>query len=73
MHRQGGQLSLKLSVIIQTKVAFFYGFVNYVVEGDSSLEMEIIKVTGEPYFPVTLPLYWKQCVSTLVVNQILTD
>lgn len=54
-------------------VAFFYGFVNYVVEGDSSLEMEIIKVTGEPYFPVTLPLYWKQCVSTLVVNQILTD
>lgn len=42
-------------------VVFFYGFVNYVVEGGSSLEMENIKATGEPYFPVALPLCWKMC------------
>ena len=42
-------------------MVFFYGFVNYVVEGGSSFEMEIIKATGEPYFPVALPLCWKMC------------
>ena len=42
-------------------MVFFYGFVNYVVEGGSSLEMEIIKATGEPYFPVALPLCWEMC------------